>query len=138
MVAGIESVCSPSQAIDLRQLTFKLDILNQKPMNEYLLCVDSRNYLLERLQKAKGRLLCTDEEFSYFRVYMYGTFLLYRRKTLRPDGRKAYFLTDLFAKCLGFRSLHEMKFVLFGIQYWRGFISVQRLKIAFDHYNGIR
>lgn len=107
-------------------------------MNEVLVDIDSRAMLLERLQKAKGVKVCTDEVFTYYRVQIYGAYLMYRRRSFRPDGRKAYMLNDQLAKCLGFRSLSEMKYPLNRLQYWRRFVSVERLKVAFDNYNRLR
>lgn len=107
-------------------------------MNEILINVDNRQILLDTLQKAKGIKVCTDELFTYYRVHLCGVFLIYRQRTLRPDGRKAYMLTDEFARCLGFRSISEMKYPLYSLQYWRRFTSIERLKAAFDKYNGLR
>ena len=36
------------------------------------------------------------------------------------------------------RAIEEMKYPLYGLQYWRKFVSVERLKAAFDKYNGLR
>ena len=107
-------------------------------MNDNLINVDNRQILLDRLQQAKGTKVCSDEDFTYYRVHLCGVFLIYRKRTLRPDGRKAYMLTDGFAMVLGFRSISEMKYPLYGFQYWRKFVSVERLRAAFDKYNGLR
>ena len=92
--------------------------------------------LLQRLQKAQGTKVCTDEEFGYYRTVVGGHFLMYRKRLLRPDGRKAYYLTNEFARCLGFQSLAEMPFVLTGLQYWRRFSSIERIRAAFNRYSG--
>ena len=107
-------------------------------MNSNLLDIDSRKTLLNQLHKAHGVKVCSDEEFTYYRVRLYGAYLLYRKRTLRPDGRKAYMLTDEFARCLGFSSLEEMKYPLHGLQYWRKFVSVERISAAFARYNTLR
>ncbi len=44
-------------------------------------------------------------------------------------------LTDALAKALHFEGLFELKFYLSTIQFWRGFVSVERLKIAFAKYD---
>lgn len=105
-------------------------------MNDILINVDNRQILLDRLQKAQGTKVCSDEDFTYYRVYLYGVFLLYRQRTLRPDGRKGFMLTDGLAMVLGFRNIAEMQYPLYGIQYWRKFVSVERLRAAFNRYNG--
>ena len=105
-------------------------------INDLLRNIDSREMILTWLQNERGNLICTDDKFSYYQAYIYGRILMYRQNTLRPDGRKCYMLTDSLAKCLGFNDLYTMKYPLNTIQYWRKFISVQRLRVAFQRYDG--
>lgn len=105
-------------------------------MNRLLIDIDSRNLLLERLQHAQGVEVCTDETFTYYRTVVGGFFLMFRKRTLRPDGRRSYYLTDEFARCIGFLSLKEMQFKLTRLQYWRRFVSIERLKAAFNRRFG--
>ena len=93
----------------------------------------SREIILWEMQKEKGDLLCYDEFFSYFTMWIDGRCLMYRKRTLRPDGRKSFMLTDELAAALGFECLWRMKYKLTSIQYWRGFVSIERLKIALKH-----
>lgn len=94
----------------------------------------SREMTLWDMQHEKGELQCTDEKYSYFSLWIDGRELLYRKRTLRPDGRKSFMLTDEFARALGFDDLMHMGHKLTGIQYWRGFISVERLRIALKRF----
>ena len=98
--------------------------------------IDSRRMLLTWLHNERGKLVCTDEKYSYYHAYIYGRLLMYRQNTLRPDGRKCYMLTDALARTLGFEDLYSMKFRLTTIRYWKLFVSVERLRIAFDRYDG--
>lgn len=104
-------------------------------MDSLLVDIGSRELLLEWLQKEKGKQICTDESFSYYQVSIYGRNLMYRMNRFRPDGRRCYYLTDTLAKSLGFHSLHEMKLKISSIRYWKKFISVQRIRIAFKRYD---
>lgn len=105
-------------------------------MDDLLYDIDSREMLLTWLQNERGKLVCTDEKYSYYRAYINGRLLMYRQNTLRPDGRKCYMLNDALAKTLGFDDLYSMKFKITTIRYWKVFVSVQRLRIAFDRYDG--
>lgn len=92
--------------------------------------------ILEQMQHDKPReLLCTDEAFTYCNISIAGFYLMYRTTTHRPDGRRCYFLTNELAMCLGFHDLHQMHLCLTTLQYWRRFVSVQRLRVAIDRYH---
>lgn len=94
----------------------------------------SREMTLWDMQHGKGELQCTDEKYSYFSLWIDGRQLLYRKRTHRPDGRKSFMLTDELSRVLGFDDLFSMRFKLTNLQYWRGFVSVERLKIAFKRF----
>lgn len=95
---------------------------------------DIRDYIMECLKHDRGKIICTDEAFTYYTLFVDGRALLYRRVTLRPDSRRAFYLTDQLAALLGFSDLYNMKFRLTGLQYWRGFVSPERLQKALDKY----
>lgn len=95
---------------------------------------DIRDYIMECMRKERGKLLCTDEDYSYYSLWVDGRSLLYRRITLKPNSRRAFMLTDQLAAVLGFCDLYSMKFRLTGLQYWRGFISPERLQAGLDKY----
>lgn len=96
----------------------------------------SYEYILDLMAHDKPReLVCTDEAFSYYQLGVAGFWLMYRKNRLRQDGRRCYYLTDELARCLGFDSLHQMHFCLTGLQYWRRFVSVERLRVALDRYH---
>ncbi|MCR4582240.1 MAG: hypothetical protein K5764_01610 [Prevotella sp.] len=89
------------------------------------------------MAKAKpvgGGLVCYDSEYNYFQLGICGYLLMYRQKRFK-DGRRCFMLTDALAKALHFEGLFELKFYLSTIQFWRGFVSVERLKIAFAKYD---
>ncbi len=91
--------------------------------------------VLWEMQKEKGEFVCTDEAFSYYTMWVDGRYLLFRKRTLRPDGRRAFMLTDELARALGFEDLEDMmRYKLPSLQYWRGFVSVERLKIALKRF----
>lgn len=90
--------------------------------------------ILYLLRQRNGTLICTDEIYSYYTVCIDGRYLMYRKRTLRPDSRKAYYLTDEFAKFLGFDGLYFMSVEITSLQYWRRFVSVERLTIALNRF----
>ena len=93
------------------------------------------DYILENMQHDKPKdLLCTDEAFNYYRLFVCGFHLVYRSNRLRPDGRRCFMLCNELALCMGFESLNTMRCILPTIQYWRRFISVQRLQVALKRY----
>jgi hypothetical protein len=104
-------------------------------MDNLLVDIGSRELLLQWLQKEKGKKICEDETFSYYEVVIYGRILMYRQKTLRKDGRRCYFITEGLARSLGFPSLNSMKIRLSTIRYWKKFVSVQRIQVAFQRYD---
>lgn len=92
--------------------------------------------ILEQMQHDKPQaLLCTDEAFTYYHISIVGFYLVYRTNSHRPDGRRCYYLTNELAMCLGFHNLHQMHLCLTTLQYWRRFVSVQRLRVAIDRYH---
>ena len=78
--------------------------------------------------------VCSDEAFNYYEMGVCGYWLMYRKQRYR-EGRRCYYLTDELAMALGFDSLYQMHFCLTGLQYWRRFVSVERLRIALDRYH---
>lgn len=96
------------------------------------MCMD---FILTEMAQSKAKdLICTDEAFNYYRLFVCGFHLIYRSNRLRPDGRRCFMLCNELAMCLGFESLHTMRCILPTIQYWRRFVSVQRLKISLTRY----
>ena len=95
---------------------------------------DTRDYIMECLKRERGKVVCTDEAFTYYSLFVDGRALLYRRATLRPDSRRAFYLTDQLAAVLGFCDIYTMSYKLNGLQYWRRFVSPERLQKALDKY----
>lgn len=96
----------------------------------------NREYILDQMQHNKYReLVCFDEAYNYYQIPICGYLLMYRQKRLRNDGRRCYYLTEPLAKALNFDSLFELRFFLSSIQFWRGFVSVERLRVAFARYD---
>lgn len=63
-----------------------------------------------------------------------GFSLMYRKRTQRTDGRKMYKLTDQLARLLGFDSYDSMRYLISSLQYWRGWVSPERLTEALYKY----
>lgn len=95
---------------------------------------DTRDYIMMCLKHDRGKIICNDEEYTYYSLFVDGRALLYRRATLRPDSRRAFYLTDQLAAVLGFSDLYTMSYKLNGLQYWRRFVSPERLQKALDKY----
>lgn len=97
----------------------------------------SRELIFTMLQKQKPLkgLLCFDEEFNYYSMAVAGYWLMYRQKRNKPDGRRGYLITEQLAMCLGFENTIHLKYFLPNIQYWRRFVSVERLRVAFEKYD---
>ena len=97
----------------------------------------NRQYLLWEMQHALpvNGWVCNDEEYNYYQLGVCGYLLFYRQRRLRPDGRRCYYLTDQLAKALNFDGLYEMHYYLPTIQYWRKFVSVERLRVALERYD---
>lgn len=94
----------------------------------------SREYAVELLSKSKGWEQCNDGEFTYYATVVNGHRLMYRRAYGRTDGRKMYRMTDELAKLLQYEDMEAMKWGLPTIQYWRGWVSTQRLMQALERY----
>lgn len=96
----------------------------------------TQDYLLTlmALDKPVNGYICEDEAYKYFIMGCGGYLLMYRKK-LYKDGRRCYYLTDELARALGFANLWEMKWRLPRIQYWRRFVSVERLRIALQKFH---
>ncbi len=97
----------------------------------------SREYIIEQMASAKpvgGGLICFDGEYNYYQLGICGYLLMYRQRRFK-NGRRCYMLTDNLARALNFEGLFELKFYLKTIQFWRGFVSVERLKVAFQRYD---
>lgn len=103
------------------------DKSDKEELQDWLTHLGNRSYSLDLLAKARGQLVCTDEEYSYYSVMVEGFSLMYRRRTQRTDGRKMYKLTEPLAWMMGFDGLDSMKYLIRSIQYWRGWVSPQRL-----------
>lgn len=94
----------------------------------------TRSYMLYRLAQSKGQLVCTDEQYSYYTTMFEGYCLMYRKASQRPDGRKMFKLTEPLATLMGFDGLGLMKVCLTSLQWWRGWVSTQRLRQALEKY----
>ena len=98
----------------------------------------SRDYILFQMAQAKpvgGGLLCFDEAYNYYQLGVAGYVLMYRQRSLKPEGRRCFFLSEQLAKALNFHSLYEMRYFVPTLQYWRRFVSVERLKIGLRKYD---
>lgn len=94
----------------------------------------TRNFMLYRLAECKGQEVCTDEDYTYYSVMFDGFNLMYRKASKRPDGRKMFMLTEPLATLMGFDTLGLMRVCLKSIQWWRGWVSTQRLRKALAKY----
>ena len=90
---------------------------------------------LMQTQKPIKGVLCYDEAFCYYSLGVAGFLLMFRRKKYKPDGRRGFLLNDELAKCLGFDNLEQLKYNLTTLQFWRGWVSVERLRVAFQRYD---
>lgn len=98
----------------------------------------SREFVLQQMASAKpvgGGLICFDSDYNYYQLGVCGYLLMYRQRRFRNDGRRCFYLTEQLAKALCFDSLFEMRFFLRSLQFWRGFVSVERLRVAFQRYD---
>ncbi len=107
---------------------------DDEQFKDFLDDIGERSFKLERLARAKGQLVCTDETFSYYSVMVDGFSLMYRKASNRPDGRKMYLLNDTVAMMLGFTDYEHMRYLVENIQYWRKWVSPQALKKAVWRY----
>lgn len=118
---------------DLREWVY--DTSDPKEWEQYLSqWIGSREYAVELLSKSKGYEQCNDEVFTYYATVVGGFRLMYRRASYRTDGRKMFRLTDELARLLQYSDLNEMQCSLQSIQYWRGWVSTERLKKALGRY----
>lgn len=115
----------------------KRDKSDNEELQGWLKHLGNRSYCLVLLGKATGQLVCTDEEYSYYFVTVEGYSLMYRRRTQRTDGRKMYKLSEPLARMMGFDSFDSMRYLMTSIQYWRGWVSPQRLTEALVKYISI-
>ena len=98
----------------------------------------NREYILQQMASAKpvgGGLVCFDEAYNYYQLGVAGYLLMYRRRRFKPESRRCYLLSEELAKALNFQSLYEMRYFMPTLQYWRRFVSVERLKVAFAKYD---
>ncbi len=98
----------------------------------------NREYILQQMASAKpvgSGLVCFDEAYNYYQLGIAGYLLMYRRRCLKPDSRRCFLLSDELAKALNFQCLYEMRCLMPSLQYWRRFVSVERLKIALAKYD---
>lgn len=85
--------------------------------------------VLEQMEKNKPlRKICTDEEFTYREVIVNGEALMYRQKTLRPDGRRMYLMNDVTARTLGYGNISDFISMFPDMQYWRRFLTPQTIR----------
>lgn len=111
------------------------DVSDPKEWEQYLSeWIGSREYAVELLSRSKGWEQCNDEDFTYYATVVNGHRLMYRRTSNRTDGRKMYRLTDELARLLQYSDINEMQCSLQSIQYWRGWVSTERLKKALERY----
>lgn len=96
----------------------------------------NREYALSQMAAATSKigLVCYDEEWAYYEVGVAGYFLMYRQR-LHTQGRRCYLLTEELAKCLNFNSFADMRWFVPTLQYWRGWVSVERLRVALAKYD---
>ena len=95
----------------------------------------SYEFILAQMAHDKPReLVCYDEQYNYYEMGCCGYYLMYRKNRYK-DGRRCYYLTNELAMLLGFESLYQMHYCLTGLQYWRRFVSVERLRVALDGYH---
>ncbi len=95
----------------------------------------SVKYILWQMAADKPReLFCYDKQYNYYGIGCCGYWLMYRKDRYK-DGRRCYYITDELAMALGFESLHQMQYCLTGLQYWRRFVSVERLRVAMNRYH---
>ncbi len=88
------------------------------------------DYIMESLARQRPiEKVCYDLNDSYYRIGVLGHFLMYRQSHVL-NGRRCYYLTDGLAQLLGYTGLREMKAMLPSIQYWRKWVSVERLRAA--------
>lgn len=93
--------------------------------------VDTILYHLQHDKPAEK--YCTDEEYTYFGIMLYGRWLMYRQKKYRPDGRRMYRLSDKLATLLGFGDLFTWQMLdRHKIRWGRRYISIQTLKRAYS------
>lgn len=111
------------------------DLSNPKEEDLYFQnWIGSREYVIDLLRKSKGWEQCNDGEFTYYATVVNGHRLMYRRAYGRTDGRKMYRLTDELADLLQLDNLETMKCMLQTIQFWRGWVSTERLTTALERY----
>lgn len=118
---------------DLRQWEYDLS----DPKEEDLYFQDwlgSREYAIDLLKKSKGWKQCSDEVYTYYATVVNGSRLMYRKATMRADGRKMYRMNDELARLLQFEDMQSMMCSLPTIQYWRGWVSPERLTTALNRY----
>lgn len=96
-----------------------------------------REYALTIMSQAKPNvgLVCCDNDWSYFEIGVCGYILMYRQRRHKPEGRRCYYLGENLAKCLNFQSYAEMRWLMPSLQYWRQWVSVERLRVAFAKYD---
>lgn len=112
----------------------KREKTDDEQFRDWLCLLGDRSYKLDLLAKARGQLVCTDEQFSYYTVTVEGLSFMYRKTNNRLDGRKMYRLNDPLGAILGFTDYHGLRYLLQGVQWWRGWISPQSLKQAIWRY----
>lgn len=95
----------------------------------------SYEFILAQMAHDKPReLVCYDDQFNYYEMGCLGYYLMFRKNRYK-DGRRCYYLTNELAMLLGFESLYQMHYCLTGLQYWRRFVSVERLRVALKGYH---
>ena len=98
----------------------------------------NREYILQQMAKAKpvgGGLVCFDEDYNYYQLGILGHLLMYRKQRYKPGSRRCYLINDELAKTFHFQCLLEMRCLMPTLQYWRRFVSVERLKVAFAKFD---
>ena len=96
--------------------------------------IGSREYAVELLRKAKGWEQCNDDIFTYYACVVGNQRLMYRRNTMRTDGRKMVGLKEGLARLLMWDDLEGMKYTRTSIKYGRGWGSAERLNQALERY----
>lgn len=78
--------------------------------------------------------VCEDVEFHYYLMRMDAQVIMYRIDKWREHcgAQRQFYLSEPFARVLGFFTLRYMMKRLPHIQFWRGFITVKALKRHLD------
>lgn len=96
-----------------------------------------REYVLTEIAQARPNvgLVCYDDVWNYYEIGVCGYLLMYKQRRYKPGGRRCYLINDGLAMCLNFQDYYEMRWFVPTLQYWRKWVSVERLKIALAKFD---